>query len=833
MNDSSQNSLKYYLSPKNSNKKTLVLDLDETLVHSQFVPFSIKSDIVFKIELDNQIHDIHVMVRPGVNEFLKRMGKLYEIVIFTASISKYADPLINIIDKSHICSYRLFREHCSMVGITYIKDLKKLGRDLKDIVIVDNSPISYSFNSENGIPILTWFDDKKDKELYNLIPILEFLSSVYDVREYIKKIVVNDSISYDKSLNIIENCTKQKHNNPNKKNIRKVISNKKSFKYIDNKNGKENDKNKANCQSNESAKIIINNKAGKKDNKNYTNITISNNAINNYIYFSPIYNINNTNTIIYQNFNTYNDDIEIKINPKIFQSKENTISYTRTNRTRSKESISNNNSKRKNKIKNKSNDFKKINPINNNNIIKKNYKEKINKFGNKSINYCINMSCNLNSLEPKKGNICNINSNIKDLKTLIPPKKTKILKDYKLPKTAEIEEILYPFNEKIIDNINNKKTVNIIKRNVYQNKRGNSSIKQKNGYILRNSLYKFNNEVRSRSHSVTNHEKHKSFNSHSFTSENNFINSLKKSKNLNNYFFYEPISNQTYKNNYYSNNKMIRSTERSKTSIKTTNDSSLNSINKIYLTINESINRGKNTNHKSKLSINNSKKHKKTLSNPYKIIDVIEYNKSKKIERSMNYNLTAQNGNAIRNNYQKIHPQNRNINTENSFNRSLNKNKGLYTTNNRKVNSGINRNNVLVSQKKLFNNTFVKNNMKKSITSNNNISNYDPFISHKKTLSYNGEMKLYRTNTSSTLSRHNQHQNIKDNKYNHKEVYINHTNMNKDNKYKKFSRNIKGDANENINNKIIDNKISKVKKIKYNKNKIDINENNIINLNKK
>ena len=148
MTEKNQNSIKYYLSPKSTPKKTLVLDLDETLVHSQFVPFSIKSDLVLKIDLENQIHDIHVMIRPGVNEFLKKMGKLYEIVIFTASVSKYADPLLDIIDKNHNCSHRLFREHCSMVGITYIKDLKKLGRDLKDIIIAQNPSV---FNRDGSV----------------------------------------------------------------------------------------------------------------------------------------------------------------------------------------------------------------------------------------------------------------------------------------------------------------------------------------------------------------------------------------------------------------------------------------------------------------------------------------------------------------------------------------------------------------------------------------------------------------------------------------------------------------------------------------------------------
>ena len=142
MSESNQNTFKYYLPSKTNSKKTLVLDLDETLVHSQFVPFSIKSDLILKIELENQIRDIHVLIRPGVYKFLKKMSQLYEIVIFTASLSKYAEPLLDIIDKNHNCSCRLFREHCSIIGITYIKDLKKLGRDLKDIIIIDNSPLS-------------------------------------------------------------------------------------------------------------------------------------------------------------------------------------------------------------------------------------------------------------------------------------------------------------------------------------------------------------------------------------------------------------------------------------------------------------------------------------------------------------------------------------------------------------------------------------------------------------------------------------------------------------------------------------------------------------------
>ena len=203
-NNANNDENKILLPPKTTNKKTLVLDLDETLVHSQFMTFSAPSDVIIKIEIENEVHDIHVMVRPGVKEFLEKMDKFFEIVIFTASVSKYADPLLDIIDKQGYCPFRLFREHCSLINTTFVKDLQRLGRDLKDIVIVDNSPLSYALHPENGLPILTWFEDKNDTELYQIMPVLEFLSYVPDVRDYVPKLVGNNNkIDYEKAKEII------------------------------------------------------------------------------------------------------------------------------------------------------------------------------------------------------------------------------------------------------------------------------------------------------------------------------------------------------------------------------------------------------------------------------------------------------------------------------------------------------------------------------------------------------------------------------------------------------------------------------------------------------
>jgi RNA polymerase II subunit A small phosphatase-like protein len=126
-----------YLPENRSLKKTLILDLDETLVHSAFKPFYEKSDILLNVELDRRSHIIHVLKRPGVEEFLEKMAKLFEVVIFTASLSAYANPLIDQLDINRSVSHRLFREHCTSVNGMFIKDMKKLGRDLKDVIIVD------------------------------------------------------------------------------------------------------------------------------------------------------------------------------------------------------------------------------------------------------------------------------------------------------------------------------------------------------------------------------------------------------------------------------------------------------------------------------------------------------------------------------------------------------------------------------------------------------------------------------------------------------------------------------------------------------------------------
>ena len=223
------NNIKYLPEKQNylSKKKTLILDLDETLVHSAFKSFYSKEDIVFNMQFDGKQHTIHVLKRPYVDEFLDKMSKLYEIVIFTASISDYANPLLNKLDPRRRICHRLFREHCTSSGNLFIKDLRKVGRDLKDTIIIDNNPISYLYNKDNGIPIITWHSSQSDNELIKMIPLLEFLSKVDDVRIVIQKVVNGNYINYTEVNKLIKkNCLNNiKINNDDKNDDNKNIFN--------------------------------------------------------------------------------------------------------------------------------------------------------------------------------------------------------------------------------------------------------------------------------------------------------------------------------------------------------------------------------------------------------------------------------------------------------------------------------------------------------------------------------------------------------------------------------------------------------------------------------
>lgn len=154
---------------------TLVLDLDETLIH-------------FEEESPGKGS---FKKRPHASHFLSEVSRYYEVVIFTAGLQNYADLIIDDLDRKGIwITHRLYRHHTTFQNDTYLKDLTKLGRDLSKILIIDNCKENFSLQPTNGIYIKSWFNDSNDDALLKLCPILvEIVAKKYkDVRKALKKL---------------------------------------------------------------------------------------------------------------------------------------------------------------------------------------------------------------------------------------------------------------------------------------------------------------------------------------------------------------------------------------------------------------------------------------------------------------------------------------------------------------------------------------------------------------------------------------------------------------------------------------------------------------------
>ena len=155
-----------------NHKKLAVFDLDETLIHAVTdLNKNHQNNIITIRTPTGKMAKIAINIRPKWEEVIKKVSKVYTIVIYTASHSSYANGVLDFLDPQNRYFYnRLYRNNCIVVKNNgrdvYIKDLSIFeGFDLKNILIIDNSVLSFAFNLDNGIPILPYYDSEKDVEL--------------------------------------------------------------------------------------------------------------------------------------------------------------------------------------------------------------------------------------------------------------------------------------------------------------------------------------------------------------------------------------------------------------------------------------------------------------------------------------------------------------------------------------------------------------------------------------------------------------------------------------------------------------------------------------------
>ena len=157
--DNNNNPNQYYLPPiKKGYKYTLVLDLDETLVYCRKDSNNIR--LFNNMNSNSYINAKTLIMRPGLLEFLHKMKQIYELVLFSFGTSDYVNNIVNIIEKKEkFFEHILYRQHATYSDNIYIKNLSLLGRDLKNIIIVDDLPQVFKFHKDNGISIKPFFGD--------------------------------------------------------------------------------------------------------------------------------------------------------------------------------------------------------------------------------------------------------------------------------------------------------------------------------------------------------------------------------------------------------------------------------------------------------------------------------------------------------------------------------------------------------------------------------------------------------------------------------------------------------------------------------------------------
>lgn len=163
-------------------KKTLVLDLDETLIHSStFPPHP-------DVESFKNSQGLYIYLRPGLKEFLNFAMQNFEVFIYTYGEKHYASEIIDQIYPDLEDNHKLFRENCSICHGKVIKNLKLLKRKFDNIILIDDNLDCTRKFKNNSIPISPWKGAPTDRSLKKIEDdILIKCLEINDVRTIIKR----------------------------------------------------------------------------------------------------------------------------------------------------------------------------------------------------------------------------------------------------------------------------------------------------------------------------------------------------------------------------------------------------------------------------------------------------------------------------------------------------------------------------------------------------------------------------------------------------------------------------------------------------------------------
>lgn len=182
--------LNYFSNRRSIYKQLVLIDLDETLIHSDFCDNFTQHDtfIEFQDEEQNVPVKVNINIRPDVKMFLHKLSLYFDLAIFTSSIEEYAKAVMNKLDKKkQMFKFLLHRNHClDYNGRFYVKDLRIIEDfiSLEKVIIIDNNVFSFCNQLENGVLIHSFFNDKDDDDLHKVFCyLMQFIYKVNNVQE--------------------------------------------------------------------------------------------------------------------------------------------------------------------------------------------------------------------------------------------------------------------------------------------------------------------------------------------------------------------------------------------------------------------------------------------------------------------------------------------------------------------------------------------------------------------------------------------------------------------------------------------------------------------------